>query len=238
MQNIGITDWISILSIVASLVTAICTALFFYKKQSIINAFNKDLESHKATLAKEISRSSTTLEERIKVMKEVLKHIAKLNSEIVRLQSYNYYECKNNLKFNKEEACEHKCDNECIVHLWDRICQLDKDVRMFDEYITSIMPLISVSAELVLKSYMILIKAMNKKAIETGTKKNGEHRENMLNALSFFLKVDLDTLKETYDKLIFMYRIMLNVPVEEYPIDKLYNLIKKNNSIVDDIIKM
>ena len=60
MVELGIKDWISIASIVASLVTAICTALFFYKRQSIINEFNKDLESHKANLAKDISRTSSS----------------------------------------------------------------------------------------------------------------------------------------------------------------------------------
>ena len=70
MVELEVKDWISIASIVASLVTATCTALFFYKRQSIINKFNRDLESYKANLAKDISRNSTTLEERIIVMKE------------------------------------------------------------------------------------------------------------------------------------------------------------------------
>ena len=34
-MELEIKDWISIASIVASLVTATCTALFFYKRQSI-----------------------------------------------------------------------------------------------------------------------------------------------------------------------------------------------------------
>ena len=86
MIELEVKDWISIASIVASIVTATCTALFFYKRQSIINKFNKDLESHKATLAKDNSRSSTTLEERIKVMKEVLRSIAKFNQDVNRLR--------------------------------------------------------------------------------------------------------------------------------------------------------
>lgn len=37
MLELDVKDWISIASILASLVTATCTALFFYKRQSIIN---------------------------------------------------------------------------------------------------------------------------------------------------------------------------------------------------------
>lgn len=95
MAELDVKDWISIASIVASLITATCTALFFYKRQSIINKFDRELESHKAKLAKDISRSSTTLEERIIVMKEVLRSIAKLNQNVNRLRSFNFYECKN-----------------------------------------------------------------------------------------------------------------------------------------------
>lgn len=102
IAELEVKDWISVAGIVASMVTATCTALFFYKRQSIINKFNKDIESHKATLAKDISRSSTTLEERIKVMKEVLRSIAKLNQDVNRLRSFNLYECKDNLTFSNK----------------------------------------------------------------------------------------------------------------------------------------
>lgn len=238
MAEFEIKDWIAIASIVASLVTAICTALFFSKKQSIINKFDRDLELHKATLAKDISRSSTTLEERISVMKEVLRYIAKLNREINQLQSYNHYDCKNNVEFSADEICDHKCDKNCIVHLWNHICKLEEDICHFDEYLTSIMPLLSNSAELVLKSYVMLIMAMSRKAMEKGARINGNHKDNMLNAMSVFMEVSLDTLNNTYDKLVFMYRFMLNVPVEEYPTKELSELIHKNNSVVERILKL
>jgi len=238
MVELEIKDWISIASIVASLVTATCTALFFYKRQSIINKFNRDLESHKANLAKGISRNNTTLEERISVMKEVLRFIATLNQEVNRLQSYNNYECKNNIKFSDDEICDHKCDKNCIVHLWDHICKLEEDIRKFDEYLTSVMPLLSYSAELVLNSYVMLVMAMSRKAIEKGTRTNFDHRTKMLNAMSVFTEVSMDTLKETYDKLVFMYRYMLDTPIEEYPTAKLSELINKNNSIVEQVLKL
>lgn len=238
MAEFEIKDWIAIASIVASLVTAICTALFFSKKQSIINKFDRDLELHKATLAKDISRSSTTLEERIEVMKEVLRYIAKLNREVNQLQSYNHYDCKNNIEFNADEICEHKCDKNCIVHLWNHICKLEEGICHFDEYLTSIMPLLSNSAELVLKSYVMLIMAMSRKAMEKGARIKGNHRDNMLNAMSVFLEVKMDTLEETYGKLVFMYRYMLNVPIEEYPTEELSELIHKNNSVVERILKL
>ena len=237
MVELEIKDWISIASIVASLVTATCTALFFYKRQSIVNKFNKDLESHKANLAKDISRNSTTLEERISVMKEVLRFIAKLNQEVNQLQSYNNYECKDNIEFSNKEKCSHKCDKKCIVHLWDHICNLEEDIRKFDEYLTSVMPLLSYSAELVLNSYVMLILAMSRKAIEKGTKPSDDHKGNMLNSMSVFGAVSMDTLKETYDKLVFMYRYMLDTPIEEYPTAKLSELINKNNSIVEQVLK-
>ena len=104
MSNLDITDWISIASIVASLVTAICTALFFYKRQSIINKFNQDLETHKAQLSKDIARSTTTLEERIGVMKEVLRKIATINQQVNQLRSYNSYECKDNVDFSEVDG--------------------------------------------------------------------------------------------------------------------------------------
>ncbi len=238
MVELEIKDWISIASIVASIVTATCTALFFYKRQSIINKFNRDLESHKANLAKGISRNNTTLEERISVMKEVLRFIATLNQEVNRLQSYNNYECKNNIKFSDDEICDHKCDKNCIVHLWDHICKLEEDIRKFDEYLTSVMPLLSYSAELVLNSYVMLVMAMSRKAIEKGTRTNFDHRTKMLNAMSVFTEVSMDTLKETYDKLVFMYRYMLDTPIEEYPTAKLSELINKNNSIVEQVLKL
>lgn len=238
MAEFEIKDWISIASIVASLVTAICTALFFSKKQSIINKFNRDLELHKAILAKDISRSSTTLEERINVMKEVLRNIAKLNCEVNQLQSYNHYDCKNNIEFSADEICDHKCDKNCIVHLWNHICKLEEDVCHFDEYLTSIMPLLSDSAELVLKSYVMLIMSMSRKAMEKGARINGNHKDNMLNAMSVFMEVSMDTLNDTYDKLVFMYRFMLNVPAEEYPAEKLAEVIQRNNSVVERILKL
>jgi len=238
MVELDIKDWISIASIVASLVTATCTALFFYKRQSIINKFNRDLESHKANLAKDISRSSTTLEERIKVMKEVLQTITKLNQEVNRLLSYNQYECKNNVNFSIDELCDHKCDEKCIIHVWDHICKLDNDIRNFDEYVTSVMPLISVSAELALKSYVALVLAMSRKAIEKGTNINKDHREKMLEAMSVFSEVDMNVLTETYDKLVSMYRFMLDVPIEEYPTEKLSDVIHKNYGIVERVLKL
>lgn len=238
MVELDIKDWISIASIVASLVTATCTALFFYKRQSIINKFNRDLESHKANLAKDISRSSTTLEERIKVMKEVLQTITKLNQEVNRLLSYNQYECKNNVNFSIDELCDHKCDEKCIIHVWDHICKLDDDIRNFDEYVTSVMPLISVSAELALKSYVALVLAMSRKAIEKGTNINKDHREKMLEAMSVFSEVDMNVLTETYDKLVSMYRFMLDVPIEEYPTEKLSDVIHKNYGIVERVLKL
>jgi hypothetical protein len=48
----------------------------------------------------------------------------------------------------------------------------------------------------------------------------------------------MDTLNDTYDKLVFMYRFMLNVPAEEYPAAKLAEVIQKNNSIVERILKL
>lgn len=238
MVELEIKDWISIASIVASLVTATCTALFFYKRQSIINKFNRDLESYKANLAKDISRNSTTLEERIIVMKEVLRFIAKLNQEINQLQSYNNYECKDNIEFSKKEKCSHKCDKNCIVHLWDHICKSEEDIRKFDEYLTSVMPLLSYSAEHVLRLYVMLVMAMSRKAIEKGTRTNNSHKDNMLNAMSVFTVVSMDTLKETYEKLVFMYRYMLDTPIEEYPTAKLSELTNKYNSLVEQVLKL
>lgn len=100
------------------------------------------------------------------------------------------------------------------------------------------MPLLSFSAELVLNSYVMLIIAMSRKAIEKGTRPNNSHKENMLNAMSVFGAVSMDTLKETYDKLVFMYRFMLDTPIEEYPTAKLSELINKNNSIVEQVLKL
>ena len=237
MIELDVKDWISIAGIVASMVTATCTALFFYKRHSIINKFNKDLESHKATLAKDISRSSTTLEERIIVMKEVLRSIAKLNQEVNRLRSFNLYDCKGNVKFTKKEICNHKCDKNCIVNSWEYICKLDENIRSFEEYVTSVKPLLSYSAEVILKSYFVLVGAMSQKAIKKGTNPHNDHKGNMLAAISVFKEDSLCAMMETYDKLVFMYRYMLDVPIEEYPIDKLSEVITKNNSIVEQILQ-
>lgn len=237
MIELEVKDWISIASIVASLITATCTALFFYKRQSIINKFDRELESHKAKLAKDIARSSTTLEERIKVMKEVLRSIAKLNQDVNRLYSFNLYECKGNVKFTKKEMCNHECDKNCIVNSWKYICKLNEDIRSFDEYVTSVMPLLSDSAELTLKSYIMLVTAMSRKAIEKGVNVQSTHKENMLAAISTFTADSLEAMKETYDKLVFMYRFMLDVPIEEYPMKKLSEVIHKNNSIVEQILQ-
>ena len=238
MGELDVKDWISVASIVASLVTATCTVLFFYKRQSIINKFDRELESHKAKLAKDIARSSTTLEERINVMKEVLHSIAKLNQDVNQLQSFNFYECKNNVMFTKKEMCNHKCDKNCIVNSWEYICKLDDAIRSFDEYVTSIMPLLSNSAELTVKSFIMLVTAMSRKAIEKGTNPQNNHKENMLAAISVFTEESLNAMKETYDKLVFMYRYMLDVPIEEYPIDKLSEVITKNNSIVEHTMEL
>ena len=238
MVELDVKDWISIAGIVASIVTATCTALFFYKRQSIINKFNKDLESHKATLAKDISRSSTTLEERIKVMKEVLRSIAKLNQDVNRLRSFNLYECKDNVTFSKKEICSHKCDKNCILHVWEFIRKLDEDIRSFEEYFTSVKPLLSYSAEVILKSYIVLVGSMSQKAIEKGTDIQNDHREKMLAAISVFNEDGLYAMIETYDKLVFMYRFMLDVPIEEYPIDKLSEEINRNKNLVEQILKL
>ena len=64
------------------------------------------------------------------------------------------------------------------------------------------------------------------------------HKGNMLNSMSVFGAVSMDTLKETYDKLVFMYRYMLDTPIEEYPTAKLSELINKNNSIVEQVLKL
>lgn len=236
MIELEVKDWISIASIVASIVTATCTALFFYKRQSIINKFNKDLESHKATLAKDISRSSTTLEERIKVMKEVLRSIAKFNQDVNRLRSFNLYDCRNNLTFSNEEICSHKCEKNCILHVWEYVRKLDEDIRSFEEYVTSIKPLLSYSAEVILKSYIVLVGSMSQKAIEKGTNSRKSHKENMLAAISVFNEDSLCAMIETYDKLVFMYRYMLDVPIEEYPIDKLSEVINQNNKVVEQLL--
>lgn len=238
MIELEVKDWISIASIVASIVTATCTALFFYKRQSIINKFNKDLESHKATLAKDISRSSTTLEERIKVMKDVLRSISKLNQGVNRLRSFNLYECKDNLTFSKKEICSHECDKNCILHVWEFIRKLDEDIRSFEEYVTSVKPLLSYSAEVILKSYIVLVGSMSQKAIEKGTNTHKDHKENMLAAISVFNEDSLYGMIETYDKLVFMYRYMLDVPIEEYPIDKLSEDINRNKKLVEQIMKL
>lgn len=238
MLNLDITDWISIASIVASLVTAICTALFFYKRQSIINKFNQDLETHKAQLSKDIARSTTTLEKRIGVMKEVLRKIATINQQVNQLRSYNSYECKDNVDFTNKDISNHECDKKCIVHAWEHICKLYNDIHLFEEFLISIMPLLSETAELILKSYIMLIMSMSKKAIEKGTDYKKNEKEKMLSAISVFSEVSIDTLTETYDKIVFMYRIMLNVPIEEYPIEKLSKIIHKNNNIVEQILKL
>ena len=238
MLNLDITDWISIASIGASLVTAICTALLFYKRQSIINKFNQDLETHKAQLSKDIARSTTTLEERIGVMKEVLRRIAAINQQVNQLRSYNSYECKNNVDFSDKDICNHECDKKCIVHVWEHICKLYNDIHLFEEYLISIMPLLSETAELIINSYIMLIMSVSKKAIEKGTDYKKNEKEKMLSAISVFSEVSTDTLTETYDKIVFMYRIMLNVPIEEYPIEKLSKIIHKNNNIVEQILKL
>ena len=238
MLNLDITDWISIASIGASLVTAICTALLFYKRQSIINKFNQDLETHKAQLSKDIARSTTTLEERIGVMKEVLRKIATINQQVNQLRSYNSYECKDNVDFSDKDICNHECDKKCIVHVWEHICKLHNDIHLFEEFLISIMPLLSETAELILKSYIMLIMSMSKKAIEKGTDYKKNEKEKMLSAISVFSEVSTDTLTETYDKIVFMYRIMLNVPIEEYPIEKLSKIIHKNNNIVEQVLKL
>lgn len=238
MLNLDITDWISIASIGASLVTWICTALFFYKRQSIINKFNQDLETHKAQLSKDIARSTTTLEERISVMKEVLRRIAAINQQVNQLRSYNSYECKNNVDFSDKDICNHECDKKCIVHVWEHICKLYNDIYLFEEYLISIMPLLSETAELIINSYIMLIMSVSKKAIEKGTDYKKNEKEKMLSAISVFSEVSTDTLTETYDKIVFMYRIMLNVPIEEYPIKKLSKIIHKNNNIVEQILKL
>lgn len=238
MLNLDITDWISIASIGASLVTWICTALFFYKRQSIINKFNQDLETHKAQLSKDIARSTTTLEERISVMKEVLRRIAAINQQVNQLRSYNSYECKNNVDFSDKDICNHECDKKCIVHVWEHICKLYNDIHLFEEYLISIIPLLSETAELIINSYIMLIMSVSKKAIEKGTDYKKNEKEKMLSAISVFSEVSTDTLTETYDKIVFMYRIMLNVPIEEYPIKKLSKIIHKNNNIVEQILKL
>ena len=238
MLNLDITDWISIASIGASLVTWICTALFFYKRQSIINKFNQDLETHKAQLSKDIARSTTTLEERISVMKEVLRRIAAINQQVNQLRSYNSYECKNNVDFSDKDICNHECDKKCIVHVWEHICKLYNDIYLFEEYLISIMPLLSETAELIINSYIMLIMSVSKKAIEKGTDYKKNEKVKMLSAISVFSEVSTDTLTETYDKIVFMYRIMLNVPIEEYPIKKLSKIIHKNNNIVEQILKL
>lgn len=79
---------------------------------------------------------------------------------------------------------------------------------------------------------------MSKKAIEKGTDYKKNEKEKMLSAISVFSEVSTDTLTETYDKIVFMYRIMLNVPIEEYPIEKLSKIIHKNNNIVEQVLKL
>lgn len=238
MIELDVKDWISIAGIVASMVTATCTVLFFYKRQSIINKFDKDLESHKATLAKDISRSSATLEERIIVMKEVLRSIAKLNQDVNRLRSFNLYECKEKLTFNNKEICSHQCDKNCILHVWDFVRKLDDDIRTFEEYAFSIRPLLSYSAEVILNSYILLVGTMSQKAIEKGMSHQNNHKSNMLAAISVFNEEGLSAMIKTYDKLVFAYRFMLDVPIEEYPIDKLSEEINRNNNLVEQIVKL
>lgn len=238
MLNLEIKDWISIVSIIASLITAICTALFFYKRQSIINKFNRDLETHKAQLSKDIARSATTLEERINVMKEVLRKIATINQQVNQLRSYNYYECKDNVDFSDNDISNHECDKKCIVHAWKHICKLNEEIHLFEEYLLSVMPLLSETAELILKSYVMLVMSMSKKAIEKGTDYRNDDKDKMLSAISVFAEISMDTLAETYDKLVFMYRLMLNVPIEEYPLKKLSEIIHKNNKIVEHVLKL
>ena len=59
----------------------------------------------------------------------------------------------------------------------------------------------------------------------------------MLAAISTFTDESLKTMKETYDKLVFMYRFMLDIPIEEYPMEKLSKVINKNNCIVEQILQ-
>jgi hypothetical protein len=171
-------------------------------------------------------------------MKEVLRSIARINQEVNRIRSYNNYECKNNVKFSDGEMCDHKCDKNCIVHIWDHICKLEDDIRKFEEYLTSVMPLLSFSAELVLKSYVKLIMAISSKAIEKGTVPNNNNNNNMLNAMSVFEVVSMGALIETHDKLVFMYRYMLDTPIVEYPREELSELINKNDSIVEQVMNL
>lgn len=233
--GLDIKDWISIASIIASVIIAICTALFFKTRHSIINKFSKELESHKAKLAKDIARNSTTLEERIKVMKDVLSSIARLNNKINRLQSYNLYECKDTVNFDSEECISHKCDKDCIVHVWNHIEELSRKCREFEEYFYSVKPLLSYSAELVLHSYISIVIEIVNKAIKVGTNPEGSHKDKMLSCISVFAEIEMNDLLESYDSLVFMYRLMLDVPIQEYPADKMKVLLAKNTSLLEAI---
>lgn len=236
-MELDIKDWISISSIVASVVIAICTALLFKTRHSIINKFSKELEAHKAKLATDIARNNTTLEERIKVMKDVLRSMAGINKKINRLQSYNLYECNFSVNFDNDDCASHKCDKDCIVHVWNHIEELNKECRDFEEYFYGIKPLLSYSAELVLQSYISIVVEIVNKAIQVGTNPKGSHKDRMLSSISVFAEIELMDLIENYDSIVFMYRMMLDVPIQEFPTNQMKTLLDKNVSLLESIRK-
>ena len=83
----------------------------------------------------------------------------------------------------------------------------------------------------------MLVGSLSRKAIEKGMNHHNVHKENMLAAISVFNDDYLCAMIETYDKLVFMFRFMLDVPIEEYPIDKLSKVISLNNKHVEQIEK-
>ena len=124
--------------------------------------------------------------------KEILRIITEqgftLNEKKTRLQRTGERQEVTGLTVNERVNVARKYvrDLRCILHVWEYVRKLDEDIRSFEEYVTSIKPLLSYSAEVILKSYIVLVGSMSQKAIEKGTNSRKSHKENMLAAISVF----------------------------------------------------
>lgn len=62
-------------------------------------------------------------------------------------------------------------------------------------------------------------------------------KDRMLSSISVFAEIELMDLIENYDSIVFMYRMMLDVPIQEFPTNQMKTLLDKNVSLLESIRK-
>ena len=88
-----------------------------------------------------------------------------------------------------------------------------------------------------LQSYISIVVEIVNKAIQVGTNPKGSHKDRMLSSISVFAEIELMDLIENYDSIVFMYRMMLDVPIQEFPTNQMKTLLDKNVSLLESIRK-